>query len=338
MSRSILTIDSKALEFNIKSLSKFSKKPVIAVVKSDAYGVGVKHIAKILEGIKEVEFFAVACVEEGVELRKLGIKKPILILGGVLKGEEKAIKEYSLTPVVSHPEHLKPLEGLNVPIHVKYDTGMGRLGFLEEIIDDPRVEGVLTHLSSPAEEEFSKKQIEKFKNILKHYKNVKYVHLESSAGVIYKVPYATHIRVGLAIYGEKPLSNYPVQLTQVLSLKARLISVKRLPKGYSISYSRTYKLERDALVGVIAFGYADGMMKSLSNRGKVYYKGKALDIIGNVTMDMTMVDLTRTDAKVGDWVEIVGPHQSFTDLAKMAGTIPYEIMCNLSRRIKREVL
>ncbi|WP_448584591.1 alanine racemase [Thermocrinis sp.] len=338
MSRSVLTIDSKALEFNVKSLSKFSKKPIIAVVKSDAYGVGVAHVVQLLERIKEVELFAVACVEEGIELRKMGIKKPILVLGGVLKGEGKAIEEYSLTPVVSHIEHLKALDGLNVPIHIKYDTGMGRLGFLDEIIEDPRVEGLLTHLSSPAEEEFSKEQIKRFKNILRYYKNIKYIHLESSAGVIYKVPYATHIRVGLAIYGEKPLTNYPIQLAPALSLKARLISVKRLPKGYSISYSRTYRLERDSIVGVVAFGYADGMIKSLSNRGKLYYEGKALEIIGNVTMDMTMVDLTGTDAKVGDWIEIVGPHQSFTELAKMAGTIPYEIMCNLSKRIEREVL
>ncbi|WP_333784983.1 alanine racemase [Thermocrinis sp.] len=340
MSRSILSIDSKAIEFNVKSLSQFSQKPIIAVVKSDAYGVGVRHIAKILEGIKEVEFFAVACVEEGVELRKLGIKKPILVLGGVLKGEEKAIEEYFLRPVVSHFEHLKALEGVNVPIHVKYDTGMGRLGFLEEIIEDPRVEGVLSHLSSPAEEEFSKKQIERFEKIVRYYRyrNIKYIHLESSAGVIYKVPYTTHIRVGLAIYGEKPLANYPIQLAQALSLKARLTSVKKLPRGYPISYSRTYTLERDALVGVVAFGYADGLMKSLSNKGKLYYKGKPLNIIGNITMDMTMVDLTGTDAKVGDWVEIVGENQSFTDLAKTAGTIPYEIMCNLSKRIKREVL
>ncbi|WP_448588181.1 alanine racemase [Thermocrinis sp.] len=335
MPRSVLYIDKQAIEFNVKSLHRFSRKPIIAVVKSNAYGIGVKHVARVLEGLKEVEFFAVACAEEGVELRKLGIKKPVLILGGLIRGEEKAVVDYSLTPVVSHVEHLKVLDGINVPIHVKYDTGMGRLGFLEEVFEDPRVEGLLTHLSSPTDEDFSKEQIEKFKKILGKYKKVKYVHLESSAGVIYKTPFATHIRVGLALYGEKPFPDYPVQLKRALSLKARIISVKLLPKGFSISYSRTHTLERKSLVGVVAFGYADGLMKSLSNRGYLYYKGRKVRILGNITMDMTMVDLTGTDAKVGDWIDIVAEEQSFTDLAKGAGTIPYELMCNLSKRVER---
>jgi alanine racemase len=152
------------------------------------------------------------------------------------------------------------------------------------------------------------------------------------------VPFATHIRVGLALYGEKPLPNYPIELKPVLTLRARLISVKNLPKGHPISYSRSYILERDALVGVVAFGYADGLMKSLSNRGVLYYQGKPIKILGNITMDMTIVDLSGTQPKVGDWVDIVCQGQGFTDLAKLAGTIPYELMCDLSKRIKRRVL
>ena len=338
MSRSVLLIDKQALTHNIRSLYQFSGKPIIAVVKSDAYGVGVKYIASLLESLREVEFLAVACVEEGIELRKLGVKKPILILGGVLKGERKALVDYKLTPVISHREHLRAVEGLKVPLHLKFDTGMGRLGFLDEFVEDPRVEGLLTHLSSPGDEEFSKRQIEGFKKILERYKGIKYVHLESSAGLIYKVPFATHIRVGLALYGEKPLPNYPIELKPVLTLRARLISVKNLPKGYPISYSKSYILERDTLVGVVAFGYADGLMKSLSNRGVFYYQGKPVKILGNITMDMTIVDLGGTQPKVGDWVDIVCQRQSFTDLAKLAGTIPYELMCNLSKRIKRRVL
>lgn len=338
MSRSVLLIDKEALLHNIRNLYQFSGKPIIAVVKSDAYGVGVKYIANLLESLREVEFLAVACVEEGIELRRLGVKKPILILGGVLKDERKALVDYKLTPVISHREHLRAVEGLKVPLHLKFDTGMGRLGFLDDFVEDPRIEGLLTHLSSPADEEFSKRQIEDFKKILKRYKGIKYVHLESSAGLIYKVPFATHIRVGLALYGEKPLPNYPIELKPVLTLRARLISVKNLPKGHPISYSRSYILERDTLVGVVAFGYADGLMKSLSNRGVLYYQGKPVKILGNITMDMTIVDLSGTQPKVGDWVDIVFQGQSFTDLAKLAGTIPYELMCNLSKRIKRKVL
>ncbi len=336
MSRAKLRIRAKSLEENVKSLYNFSQKPIIAVVKADAYGVGALYVASILENLKEVSTLAVACVEEGIELRNAGIRKKILVLGGVLKGEEKAFVEYNLTPVVSHKEHLKALEGINIPIQVKYDTGMGRLGFLEELLEDERVEGVLSHLSSPLDEEHSRLQIERFQRIVIRYKNLKYVHMESSAGVVYRLPFTTHIRVGLALYGEKPMQNYPVELKPVLELKARLLSVKTLPSGFPVSYSKSYITQGPTKVGVVALGYADGLMKSLSNRANLFYKGKPVRILGNITMDMTMVDLTDTDAQVGDWIEVVGENQTFTDLARLAGTIPYELMTNLSKRIRRE--
>lgn len=337
MCRAVLRIKRENLGKNLKNLCKYTGKPIIAVVKADAYGVGALYVSSILENFDEVSAFAVACVEEGIELRKAGIKKKILVLGGVLRGESKAFLEYNLTPVVSHWEHLKALEGLNIPIQVKYDTGMGRLGFLEEVVKDERVEGILSHLSSPLDRGFSTLQIERFERIVKRYTNLKYIHMESSAGVVYKIPFTTHIRVGLALYGEKPMQDYPIELKKALELKAQIISVKDLPAGFPISYSRTYITEKPTKVGVVAFGYADGLMKSLSNKACFYYKGKPVRILGNITMDMTMVDLTGTKAKVGDWVEIVGENQSFTDLAKLAGTIPYEIMTNLSSRIRREV-
>ncbi len=335
MSRSILKINKKALQENVKALYEFTKKKVIAVIKADGYGIGATYLAKVLENIDYVDAYAVACVEEGIELRKSGFRKKILILGGILKQEAKYIQKFNLTPVVSHSEHLKALEGLDVRFHVKWDTGMGRLGFLEEAINDPRIEGIMTHLSTPSDEEFSKYQISKFERILKLYRKMPSIHIESSAGIVYKVPFATHIRIGLALHGEYPLTNYPINLSRVYTLKAKLLSVKKVPSNFPISYSRTYVTDKEKKIGVVAFGYADGLMKSLSNIGYLYYKGKPVKILGNVTMDMTMVDLDGSDAKVGDYIEIVGEHQSFTQLAKLAGTIPYEIMCNLSKRIKR---
>ncbi|MGB9874250.1 MAG: alanine racemase, partial [Hydrogenobacter sp.] len=209
MARAILEISADAIRHNIRALRDFSNKKIIAVVKADAYGMSAFHICSVLEDMEEVSSYAVACVEEGVELRKAGFKKDILILGGVLKGEERALTEYRLTPVVSHKEHLKAIEGLQVGFHVKYDTGMGRLGFLEEVIKDSRIKGILTHLSSPLDRDFSLRQIEEFKKIVKAYSSVD-IHMESSAGVIYRVPFTTHIRIGLAMYGEKPAPDYPV--------------------------------------------------------------------------------------------------------------------------------
>ena len=153
MSRAELRIRVSSLENNIKSLYRFSQKPIIAVLKANAYGVGALQVALLMDKLEEISALAVACVEEGIDLRKVGVRKKILVLGGVLKGEEKAFVEYNLTPVVSHKEHLKALAGLNIPIQIKYDTGMGRLGFLEEVIKDNRVEGIHSHLSSTLDEE-----------------------------------------------------------------------------------------------------------------------------------------------------------------------------------------
>jgi len=180
--------------------------------------------------------------------------------------------------------------------------------------------------------------LSRFEEIVKHYRNVQKIHMESSAGLIYEVPFTTHVRVGLAIYGEKPLKNYPIDIKPALRLRARLISVKDVPENYPISYSGTFITRKKTKIGVVAFGYADGLMKSLSNKGFLIYKGKRVPILGNITMDMTIVDLNETDAKVGDWIEIVNEERSFTALAKDAGTIPYELMCNLSKRIERIVL
>ena len=335
MSRSILEINTSAIRNNVKALFNYSQKKIIAVVKADGYGISALHLCKAMEEIPEVDTYAVACLEEGVELRKAGFKKKILVLGGVLNGEAKHLLEYNLTPVVSHEEHLKALSGVGVKFHVKYDTGMGRLGFLDGIIQDERIEGVMSHLSSPLDEDFSRYQIERFKQILKHYPKLPYVHLESSAGVVYRVPFTTHIRVGLALHGEPPSSNYQIPLERVYTLKAQIISIKELPPNHPVSYSRTYVTKEKKRVGVVAFGYADGLMKSLSNIGHLYYKDTPVRILGNITMDMTMLDFDQVDAKVGDYVEIIGKHQSFTQLAKLADTIPYELMCNLSKRIKR---
>ncbi len=338
MRRAVLEIMEERIIHNVKEIYNFSGKKIIAVIKANAYGIGAKEISSILENLNEVEAFAVACTQEGVELREFGIKKKILILGGILDEDIKLVEEYKLTPVISDFEHLKVLKDKNVKFHVKYDTGMGRLGFTNEVIKDPRVEGVMSHLSTPSDREFSEKQIKRFEEILKNYKGVKYIHLESSAGLIYRVPFTTHVRVGLAIYGEKPLRDYPLGLKPALRLKARLLSVKELPQNYPVSYGRTYITRKKTKLGVVAFGYADGLMKTLSNRGFLLYGEKKVPILGNITMDMTMVDLSGTQARTGDWVYIVNEERTFSSLAKDAGTIPYEIMCNLSRRIERLVI
>ena len=337
--RSVLRISKDAVRRNVEEIHRFCGKKIIAVVKSDAYGMGVRHVAPILRELGPVDSFAVACVEEGVLLRELGVKREIIVLGGILPEELEAVKDYGLTPVVSDPEHLKIIGKENVSFHIKYDTGMGRLGFIEEIVDDPRIIGVMSHLSTPTDREFSLRQIEAFRKIAGRYRGRRVkIHIESSAGVVYKVPFTTHVRIGLALYGEKPLRDYPIELEPAVSILARVLSVKEVPAGFPISYGRTYITRERTRIGVVAFGYADGLMKSLSNRGYLLFKGKGLPILGNITMDMTVVRVGDLDIKPGDWVSVIDRNRTSGDLAREAGTIPYEIMCNISSRVRREVI
>ncbi len=338
MSRAVLEIIGERIRENCKNIFKYTGKKIIAVVKSDAYGIGIRYIAPLLENVDEVEYFAVASPDEGAVLRNIGVRKKILVLGGVLKEEIDTLLENSLIPVVSNMSHYKLVKDLKIPFHVKFDTGMGRLGFTEPVKLEGTVEGIMSHFSTPTDRCFSMAQVEAFKKIVEAYKDIGVVHMESSAGLIYNLDFTTHVRIGLAIYGEKPVRDYPINIKPSLTLKAKVISVKELPSGYPISYGRTYITRGPTKIGVVAFGYADGLMKSLSNKLKLMVKSKNVPVIGNITMDMTIVDITGTDVKEGDWIYIVNEHQTFSHISKLAGTIPYEIMCNISSRVERKIV
>ncbi len=338
MSRAVLEISGERIRENCKNICKYTGKKIIAVVKSDAYGIGIRYIAPLLEHVDEVEYFAVASPDEGAILRSLGVRKKILVLGGVLREEIDTLLENRLIPVVSDMNHYRLVKDLKIPFHVKFDTGMGRLGFTDPVKLEGRVEGIMSHFSSPADKDFSMAQIEAFRRIVEKYKDISVIHMESSAGLIYNLDFTTHVRIGLAIYGEKPIRDYPVSIKPSLTLKARVISVKELPGGYPISYGRTYITRGRTKIGIVAFGYADGLMKSLSNKLKLMVGSQNVPVIGNITMDMTIVDITGTDVREGDWIYIVNEHQTFSHISKLAGTIPYEIMCNLSSRVERKIV
>ncbi len=338
MSRAVLEISGEGIRENCRNIFKYTGKKIIAVVKSDAYGIGIRYMAPLLENVDEVEYFAVASPDEGAILRSLGVRKKILVLGGVLKEEIETLLENNLIPVVSDMNHYKLVKDLKIPFHVKFDTGMGRLGFTEPVKLEGMVEGIMSHFSTPTDRDFSMAQVGAFKKIVEAYKDIGVIHMESSAGLIYNLDFTTHVRVGLAIYGEKPVRDYPINIKPSLTLKARVISVKDLPPGYPISYGRTYITRGHTKIGVVAFGYADGLMKSLSNKIKLVVESKNVPVIGNITMDMTVVDITGTDVKEGDWIYIVNEHQTFSHISRLAGTIPYEIMCNISSRVERKIV
>lgn len=274
-----------------------------------------------------------------------------MVLGGILKGEEEIFLKYNLTPVISNFESLYIAKTSGIKkIHLKFDTGMGRLGFFEEdipllkeILKDFEVEGVMSHFpSADTDENFTKIQIDRFKGIIDSLNaNPKHIHMQNSAGVMYNCDYCTDIRIGLSMYGEKPCDNFPVNLKNVMSVYAKVISVKYFKKGAKISYCGTYTAKKDIKAGVISFGYADGLPRLLSNMGNVIINGKKANIIGNITMDMTIVDISDIDTNIGDDAVIIGEDGdvkiTFSDIAKLSGTIPYEIMCGISKRVVRIV-
>ncbi len=352
--RSWAEIDIERLEENIKKIYTFTGKYIFAVVKADAYGHGAVEISKHLENIPFVKKLCVATAEEGKELREAGIEKDILVLGGVLKGEEEEFNIYNLQPVISDFNQLELSKNLKKPVHIKFDTGMHRLGFYKkdickivEIIkkNSIDVEGIMSHFpSADIDKELTEKQIHEFSQISKILESKGilpvYKHIQNSAGLVYKCDFCNAVRVGLTIYGEKPVKNFPVDVKNIMSVKSKLIAVKKLRKGDKVSYCGTFEADKDMTVGIVAFGYADGLPRNLSNKGFFIINGKKAPIVGNITMDMTIVDLTGIDAEIGDTVLIIGKNGeeiSFYDVADLCETIPYELMCRISKRVKRIV-
>ncbi|WP_051524406.1 alanine racemase [Sulfurihydrogenibium subterraneum] len=349
--RSVALVNTENLKKNVENVYKFSNKKIFAVVKADAYGHDAEIVSKALSSLDFIEGFCVATAYEGYLLRNFGIEKSIIVLGGILKQELELFNQCSLIPVISDFFHLEVAENLKFKkIHIKFDTGMRRLGFygsdiekLKEKIKGFEIEGILSHLpSADTDPEYTKNQIEDFKRILKKIDiNPKYIHIQNSAGVVYDCPFCNTIRLGIAMYGEKPTQNYPIDLYPVMTVLSKVISVKNIKKGDKISYCGTFTADRDMKVAVVSFGYADGLPRALSNKGYVLINGKYCKILGNVTMDMTIVDVSDLDVvNVGDDVVIVGKSKDkeikFSDIANLSGTIAYEIMCGISKRVVRE--
>ncbi len=354
--RSWAEINLRALKENIRNIYSFCRKNILAVVKADAYGHGAVEISKFLDNIPEVKYLCVATAIEGKELREAEVKKPILVLGGVLKEELEIFNSYDLVPVISDFYQIELIKKLkNKKIHLKFDTGMHRLGFYSD--DIPRVveqlkgiqiEGVMSHFpSADIDKKFTKKQIENFKEILialGNYKiSPKYVHIQNSAGLIYDCPFCNSVRVGISIYGSSPVKDYPIPVKQVMTVKAKVVSIKNIKKGSPVSYTGSFIAPKDMNVAIVSFGYADGLPRSLSNKGYLLINGKKAHITGNITMDMTIVDISHiSNINIGDEVVIIGRSGNevitFEEVSELAETIPYEIMCGISKRVYRKFL
>lgn len=333
---------------------------ILTMVKAQSYGGGMVEMAKFLEGEK-VDYFGVAYADEGVTLRKSGIKLPILVMNPEPSGYDDII-DYDLEPSIYSPESLQEFihelilkQKLNYPIHIKLDTGMNRLGFKEEELEDlittlqtqPEVyvKTLFSHLSSAddvRERDFTYGQIRKFEimtgSIMDRLNYPVERHLANSAGVInYSRAHFDMVRAGIGLFGLLDSTNSNFE--NALTLRSRVSQVKMVKKGESIGYGRAFFAAEDKMIAVVPIGYADGLRRRLGNGAwSVIINGHKAPIVGNVCMDMCMIDITGIHAKRGDEVQIFGSGNSIFEMALTLHTIPYEIIAAISTRVHRVYL
>ena len=367
MSRPTWTeIDLDAIAYNYRAIkSRLSRGTnILAVIKANAYGYGMVEVARRL--VKEkILYLGVACVDEAITLRRAGVRTPILVLSSIMPEEVKEALIYDLTLTVCDRDLAAEIDRaarrLNkfAAVHVKVDTGMGRLGvwydeadrLIEKILGFKNVvlEGIFTHFAAANEEDvtYTIQQIENFKRLatLLDIKgaDIKYAHAANSAGaILYKDSHFNMVRPGLMLYGLYPNEKIAktVKLKPALSLKTRIIFLKHTPAGRSISYGRTHTTSKDTIIATLPIGYADGLNRHLSNRGEAIVRGKRVPIVGRICMDHTMIDVGHVKGvKAGDEVVIIGSQGKETitveDIARLLDTIPYEVVCWISARVPR---
>ena len=358
-------INLEALRFNLNSITSHLPDGVkmMAVVKADAYGHGVKQIARCLQS-EGVEDFGVAIAEEGQTLREIGVEGSILVFGGCYPGQEDLFFSNSLVPTVYDLPTLKnlstlaQLKGKQFPYHLKVDTGMGRLGigpddigiFLEkaQTYEGMKLKGVFSHLSSADEADltYTRKQVSMFEKVLAESEvlnNGSVVrHVANSAGtLLHKGHWFDMVRAGLSLYGINPgNAKTPVDLQPVMSFKTRVGFIKQVPANTALGYNRTFKTKKTSIIATLPVGYADGLNRLLSNRGQVIINGNYAPIVGAVAMDSILVDVSEIpEVNSGDEVVIIGEQENLKisawDVAHWSSTIPYEVLCGLTSRVPR---
>lgn len=360
------SINLEALRWNFRQVRKRvgPQVKILSIVKADAYGHGAAKVAKILAASGS-DGFGVATLEEGIELREGGIRSPVLILAGFYPAQLEQLLLNKLTPVVCEIDGLRRLEvlarrrGVSLKFHLKIDTGMGRIGFLASEIDSwlpqvselkaLKVEGVFSHFSHAENVggSYSQNQLAIFRRVIQRLRGAGYdpplIHLANSAAVVtLSSAYFTMVRPGLMLYGIYPCPEMAekVSLKPVLSWRSRILQLKRLPKGSSISYGQTYVTQRESLIATLPVGYADGYHRLLSNRGAVLVREERAPIVGRVCMDLTMIDVTDIrGVQQGDEVVLLGKQGadqiSADEMARWAETISYEILTSISARVPR---
>lgn len=351
--RTWLEVNTKNLRYNIgKIYEKIGTRKIIGIVKANSYGLGSVEITKEL--IKcGIDFFAVATLSEGIELRKAGIKEKILILGGVFDDELKEVAQYNLDIALSRFEQLVYINEneLQVKCHLALETGMGRIGFNVEEVEKVKkyvkennltnIIGVYTHLSVADEEGeenkiYTEKQIEKFNNF-NGIDTIEYRHILNSGGILNysNKDDGDYVRVGIIMYGicgERWIDDFK----PVITFKSKILFIKTLIEDMDISYGRACHLKKGEVVATVAAGYADGFKRGALNKMTVKILGRDCVVVGKVCMDMLMVKIPKdmiNKIKIGEEVILYG--NDLVEKAKQIGTSTYEIITGINPRVKR---
>ena len=365
-SPTIATVDLGALAHNLDQVRRRLEPScqIIAIVKADAYGHGAVTVARALESLA-VTRFGVATLDEGIALREAGIRSSILLMGALFPEQFSGVVAHDLTPVLYEQalaeEFAKHLAGRSTPypVHLKIETGMGRLGLEPEdvaaLLQSPvfqgplKAEGLMTHLadSDNADQAYTTAQLERFRAVIRYTQAEKLslplIHAANSGAILGHLESRfTAVRPGIMLYGYHTAThlNPAPELQPVLSLTTKVAQVRKLTPGESTSYSRTYVVQRPSRIAVLPMGYADGYSRLLSNKGAVLINGKRAPVVGRVCMDMTMADVTDVPGvSAGTEVTVIGKQEdqqiTASDLAAWQGTISYEVLCKIGSRVTR---
>jgi alanine racemase len=358
-------IDLANLKSNLLSLRRLLGPDIriMAVVKANAYGHGAGPIAERLEKIG-VEHLAVAVLEEGLELRLRGVRRPILLLNGFWPGQEDEVIRNHLTPAVFHARMVQDLARRadqlesSVNYQIKVDTGLARLGMDWQHAErelrifsrdgSARCNGVYTHLSSSEQIESSSTEVQlgRFQCVLdglaQNHLTPHWCHAANSAGILnFRNSWLNAVRPGLILYGINPLDrSIPITLKPILTFKTRIMQLKPVGAGVCIGYGGAYTTTKPSLIATLPVGYADGLNRLLSNQGSALVRGQKAAIVGKVSMDLSLIDVTAiTGVSVGDEVVLIGRQGdleiSVRQIAEQTSTIPYEVLCRIGQRVPR---
>lgn len=344
---SVLSIDLLAIAENYRRLKSFVLHPcvVAAVVKANAYGLGIEEAAKTLEAAG-TDLFFVATIDEAIDLRKF-TEKRIATLNGYFRGAEREYEEFNIIPVLCSLDEIERWKS-GKKCYWQVDTGMNRLGLRAEEFETAFSKAhiqpslVISHLACADIPSHAKndEQLESFSMLAREQPLLKY-SLANSSGIFLGAEYHFNmVRPGMALYGLNPTPETENPMQPVVSLDARILQVSKAHIGETTGYGASARFYSDATIATISLGYADGFLRSGSNRASLYWQGVACPILGRVSMDLVTVDLSDLPVSVlppfpGDFMEVIGPNQSAEALAQDLGTIPYEVLTDLSRRSHR---